>query len=445
MATDEQLIQQIQKGKDDAYGQLFRRYYQQIYSICFSILRNPQDAEEVTQEAFVQAYLKLKQLKKPDKFFAWLKKIARNRSKNYARQKYPEMVPLHLASVQTAHERALVKGYIPHQIAPDEHVLKQELVDSVMEAVEALPPKDRDVVRAHIDGLNHAEISERFGISVEASMSRLYRARKKLAANVKDLLNAIFGLPRMLPVKKIISGGILAMKIGTKAKVTVGVIGLLVAGCIGFQAVTHQPDVKTPKVATQQQAARSEVRRGTVSKMNSRPNKSEKVIQDEQDLDRQIEETFAWLDSPEEESSSELDKVEVNEEAISEETISEPQQDERFFGLTKAEIEAQIPVLEEKIYTNLTKAVSLYKELKSTDEMGAIPEVAKWRTETWNEIKRLWEENFADTCRYIRYSLVIDADSFRANSPLAEGGWIHELYKPLPMRIGSGVIPTAKN
>lgn len=232
------------------------------------------------------------------------------------------------------------------------------------------------------------------------------------------------------------------MKIGTSAKVTISVIGLLVAGCIGSQIVMHQPDVKSPKAATQHQTVKSEVRQNQepVSKIHSRPNKSEKVIQDEQDLDGQIEETLAWLDSLEEESSTELDKVEVNEE-----TIAEPQQEERFFGLTKAEIEAQIPVLEEKIYTNLTKAVSLYKDLISTDGMGAIPEVAKWRTETWNEIKRLWDENFYDTGRYIRYSLVIDADSFRANSPLAEGGWIHELYKPLPMRIGSGVIPTAKN
>jgi len=245
MATDKQLIEQIQKGKSEAYGQLFRRYYQNIYSVCFSILNNSHDAEEVTQETFVHAYLKLDQLKNPDKFFAWLKKIARNRSKNYSRRAGPEMIPLNLASVQDV--SVLVKGYTPSQFAPDERLLRQELMDSIMDAVEALPPRDREVVRAHIDGLNHAEISERFGISVEASMSRLYRARKKLAANVKNLLNTIFGLPKMLPVKKIISGGILAMKIGTSAKITIGVIGVLVAGFIGFQVVTHQPDVKKDK------------------------------------------------------------------------------------------------------------------------------------------------------------------------------------------------------
>jgi len=271
MATDEQLIEQIQQGKSEAYGQLFRKYYQQIYSICFSILKNSHDAEEVTSETFVRAYLKLDQLKKPDKFFAWLKKIALNHSKKYAKQRGVEMIPLDLAFSKTAREEGmptLVGGCLP----PDKHLLRQELMDSVMEAVEALPPKYREVVRAHIDGLSHAEISEQFGISVQASMNRLYRARKKIAAHVKDLLNAIIGLPKMLSVKKIISGGMLAMKIGTSAKVTIGVIGVLVAGFIGFQIATHQPDVKPPEVVTQQQTAKSEFRQKQTPKISSRPN-----------------------------------------------------------------------------------------------------------------------------------------------------------------------------
>ena len=334
MATDEQLIEQIQKGESEAYGELFRRYYQQINFICLSVLKNTHDAEEVTQETFIHAYLKLDQLKKPDKFFAWLKKIAQNRSKNYVRRTGPEMIPFNLASSQTAREEAWVGGYpvqsgvIPlTQITPDEHLLKQELRDSIMEAVEALPPKDREVVQAHIDGLNHAEISERFGISVQASTSRLYRARKKLAAQVKDLLNAIFGLPKMLPVKKIISGGILAMKIGTSAKVTIGVIGVLVAGFIGFQIVMRQPDVKSPGVETQQPVTAKVERSGaTVAKKKLLSNESSHqrsdvggVVtpdgQDTEQLDeRKIEEALAWFDELAESATDEKEATQESEE-----------------------------------------------------------------------------------------------------------------------------------
>jgi len=286
MATDDELVQQIRKGKSEAYGQLFSRYHQQIYSICFSILKDSHDAEDVTNETFIRAYLKLDQLKDGNKFFPWLKKIARNRSKNYARQTGPEMIPLNFATAPACDEDTLIlvaDGAL-RQSAPDEHLLKRELVDSIMEAIEALPNKEREVVRAHIDGLNHAEISERFSISISASMNRLSRARKKLAAHVRDLLYAIFGLPRMLPSKKIISGGMLAMKIGTSTKVTIGVIGVLLAGFIGFQTVTHQPDVKSSKVVTQQQTAKPAVRQSPVSKTSFRTNERDITIQDKQDL-----------------------------------------------------------------------------------------------------------------------------------------------------------------
>ena len=271
MATDKQLIQQILLGRSEAFGDLFRKYQRQIYSICQKIVKNSHDAEELVQESFVHAYLKLEQLEDPDKFFPWLKKIAQNRSKNYLYRKKEKTIPLAQVSVPI--------------IAPDKLLLKQELIDAIIESIESLPRKDREVIRAHIEGLSHSEIGERLGISTQASKDRLYRVRKKIKAYVKDLLNAIFGLPKMLPFKKIISGGVLAMKIGTNAKVTIGVISVLVAGFIGFQIVTHQPDVKSPKVATQQQTTRSKVKQRPVSKMDSRPSKSE------------LEESFSRLDS----------------------------------------------------------------------------------------------------------------------------------------------------
>ena len=85
------------------------------------------------------------------------------------------------------------------------------------------------------------------------------------------------------------------MKIGTSTKITIGVIGVIVAGFIGFQIVTHQPDVKLPGVETQQPIAKSKVRQSQepVSKVNSRLNESEKAIQDEQDID----EVLAWFDA----------------------------------------------------------------------------------------------------------------------------------------------------
>ena len=112
-------------------------------------------------------------------------------------------------------------------------------------------------------------------------------------------------------------------------------------------------------------------------------------------------------------------------------SIAEPEE-ERFFGLTLAEIKEKIPVLEKEIRTNLTKAVELYADLTSTDGMaGKSPEIATWRDETWDEIKRLFHEASRQKIpRYVSYLKVTGGDN-----PLLPGGWISELTEPLPMRI----------
>ena len=119
---------------------------------------------------------------------------------------------------------------------------------------------------------------------------------------------------------------------------------------------------------------------------------------------------------------------------IETETSTEPEE-ERFFGLTLAEIEEKIPVLEEEIHTNLTKAVELYTELRSTDGMARkSPEIAAWRDETWAEVKRLFHEASRQKIpSYVSYLTVTGGDN-----PLLPGGWIYELMEPLPMRVTYG-------
>ena len=74
MATDRELVEKVKHGESEAYGQLFQKYYGQIYAICLAILKNQQDAEELAQDVFILAYMRLDQLREPGKFFPWLKK-----------------------------------------------------------------------------------------------------------------------------------------------------------------------------------------------------------------------------------------------------------------------------------------------------------------------------------------------------------------------------------
>ena len=118
------------------------------------------------------------------------------------------------------------------------------------------------------------------------------------------------------------------------------------------------------------------------------------------------------------------------------ETDTAPEE-ERFFGLTLAEIEERIPVLEAEIRTNLTKAVELYTELRSTDGMARkSSETAAWRDETWQEVKRLFNEisHTGKIANYVSYLKVTGVNE----NPLLPGGWIFELMEPLPMRVTPG-------
>ena len=115
------------------------------------------------------------------------------------------------------------------------------------------------------------------------------------------------------------------------------------------------------------------------------------------------------------------------------ESLSESKE-ERYYGLTLIEIEEKIPVLEEEIRTNLTKAVELYTELRSTDGVaGKSPELIAWRDETWQEVKRLFND-VAHTGKITRYTSYLKVTGV-AENPLLPGGWIYELTEPLPMRV----------
>ena len=121
--------------------------------------------------------------------------------------------------------------------------------------------------------------------------------------------------------------------------------------------------------------------------------------------------------------------------------VTEPEE-ERFFGLTLAEIEEKIPVLEEEIRTNLTKAVELYADLTSTDGLASqsppyfSPEMATWRDETWQEVKQLFQD-LAYTGKIMRYRSFLKVTGVEGD-PILPGGWIYELMEPLPMRVTPG-------
>ena len=366
MATDRELIERTQSGESEAYAELFRKYYQHIYTICFSMIRNPEDAEELAQEMFVHAYLKVDQLRDPAKFFPWLKKMARNRSRNFLQRREADVVSLSLVDMERS------------SVNLDEDILSQELMQSVMEAIEALPPRDRQVVKAHIDGLSHAEIGRRFGISQQASLSRLYRARRKLADGIGNLLHGVFGLSKMLRSTKLISGGIIAMKVATGAKITIGVLGIVVVGAILLQRATRAPHDGSNRGTTEQQVMESADREGSVPKTADHTGKSERVEGIQQDISEHAEEetarvatqrkefTAVTVKAPPKEDIEEQDTGADKSSVLPDEPARELQQ-KILEAMQNVDIQAVLDVSKGKIRRILEEQYEQYGEPKAAD------------------------------------------------------------------------------
>ena len=227
MAKENTLIYRSQTGDEGAFAELMREYYPFVYTIVIGGVNNPHDAEEVVQDTFLSAYRGLTQLEDTTKFKSWLAEIARNCARQWLRKQRGETVPLNEVS----------EGILQTEDSPDEQLARQEQRELIRRTMETLPQKDRDIARAfYLEGVSYDELIRAHGLSYNAIALRLFRIKRQLSKRLQYLLTGIFVSPGMM-LKKIYSGGLTVMKIGTVPKVTVGAAALIAVIFIGFVGV----------------------------------------------------------------------------------------------------------------------------------------------------------------------------------------------------------------
>ena len=227
MASDNTLIHRAQSGDEQAFGDLIRVYYPFVYAIVIGIVNNPHDAEEVVQDTFLNAYRGLGQYQEMAKFKNWLGEIARNRARSWLRKQRIDTVSIDEVSEHT----------LGTQDLPDEQLIRREQRELIRRAMETLSEKDRDIARAYyLDGASYDELINIHGLSYNAIAFRLSRAKRQLTKRLQYLLTGIFVSPAMT-LKKMYSGGLTTMKVGTVPKITVGVAALVALIFIGFVGI----------------------------------------------------------------------------------------------------------------------------------------------------------------------------------------------------------------
>ena len=227
MANDNTLICRAQSGDEQAFVDLIRVYYPFVYAIVIEIVNNPHDAEEVVQDTFFNAYRGLAQYQEMAKFKNWLAEIARNRARSWLRKQRIDTVPIDEVNEHTLGTQEL----------PDEQLMRREQRELIRRTIDTLPQKDREIARAfYLEGASYDELINTHGLSYNAIAFRLSRAKRQLSKRLQYLLTGIFVSPG-LTLKKIYSGGLTVMKVGTVPKITVGVAGLIALIFIGFIGV----------------------------------------------------------------------------------------------------------------------------------------------------------------------------------------------------------------
>ena len=228
MTKENTLIYRAQTGDERAFADLMRAYHAYVYTIVIGVVDNSHDIEEVVQDTFLNAYQGLGQLEDITKFKSWLAEITRNCTRQWLRKQRGETVSLDDVSeevLQTAD-------------SPDERLARLEQRELIRRTMETLPQKDRDIARAfYLEGASYDELIGAHGLSYSAIASRLSRAKRQLSKRLQYLLTGIFISPTMT-LKKLYTGGLTVMKVGTASKTTVGaavLIGLIFIGYIGMR------------------------------------------------------------------------------------------------------------------------------------------------------------------------------------------------------------------
>jgi len=173
-AETEELIRCCQRGDEWALGTLVRRYQNYVFRLCYLVMRNEQDAEDMAQETFVRAFRALPrfEIRVGKSFEAWLYRIAVNTCRSRLRRRWHQASLWPEPAVDTP-------GEAEHQ--PDYRLIESEQRDEILAAVNTLNEKHRLVViLRYYAGLTNEEIAETLRIPSGTVRSRLHTARQQL-------------------------------------------------------------------------------------------------------------------------------------------------------------------------------------------------------------------------------------------------------------------------
>ncbi len=171
-ASDLELARKAATGDMFSFEELYQRHHRRVYSICLRMLQSPSEAEDLTQDVFIQLYRKIGSFRGDSAFTTWLHRMTVNQ------------VLMHFRKRNVKFEKTTEEGDTPVQIVNGtENHRKMPIVDKIAleNAIAQLPNGYQSVFVLHdVEGYEHEEVARILGCSVGTSKSQLHKARLKL-------------------------------------------------------------------------------------------------------------------------------------------------------------------------------------------------------------------------------------------------------------------------
>jgi RNA polymerase sigma-70 factor (ECF subfamily) len=187
--ADLALVERVQAGDQQAFGLLVTKYQRKLLRLVMRLVRDPAEAEDVTQEAFIKAYRALPGFRGESAFYTWLYRIGVNTAKNWLvanGRRMPTVTDIAGDDSDGIDDGGLLRD----DETPDRVMMSKQIAATVNAAMAALPEDLRTAIALReIDGLSYEEIAQVMDCPIGTVRSRIFRARDAIAAKLRPLLD----------------------------------------------------------------------------------------------------------------------------------------------------------------------------------------------------------------------------------------------------------------
>ena len=187
-SVDRELVLRVQKGDKSAFDVLVLKYQFKIIKLVSRYVRDSSEAQDVAQEAFIKAYRALPGFRGDSAFYTWLYRIAINTAKNYlvSQGRRPPGTDIDAQDAEQFEGQTFLKDYE----TPERLLLKDEIAETVFDAIEALPEDLRTAITLReFEGMSYEDIAQAMGCPIGTVRSRIFRAREAIDNKLSPLLN----------------------------------------------------------------------------------------------------------------------------------------------------------------------------------------------------------------------------------------------------------------